>query len=64
MQDQLYTVDEVADRLHVHPETVRRWLRSGRLEGVKLSASGVGSYRVPESAVAKFLAALGDQPPP
>ena len=30
----LLTVQAVADDLYVHPETVRRWLRDGRLVGV------------------------------
>jgi excisionase family DNA binding protein len=30
-----YSVREVADRLGVHPETVRRLIHSGRLEAVR-----------------------------
>lgn len=36
MNEKLYSVDEAAERLHLHPEVVRRWLRSGRLPGRKL----------------------------
>jgi excisionase family DNA binding protein len=39
------TVDETADTLRVHADTVRRWLRSGRLRAVKFGKA----YRIPES---------------
>lgn len=32
-----YTVKEIADLLKTNPETVRRWIRSGKLEAVKSS---------------------------
>ncbi len=33
----LYTMSEVADALGVHYETVARWVRTGKLRGIKLS---------------------------
>jgi len=33
----LYTMSEVAEVLGVHYETVARWVRTGKLRGVKLS---------------------------
>jgi excisionase family DNA binding protein len=33
------TVDEYAQKSGVHRETVKRWLRCGKLEGVKLTGS-------------------------
>lgn len=30
-----YTVDEIAEMLHTHVETVRKWCRDGRLEGAR-----------------------------
>ncbi len=33
-----YTVDEVADLLKVHPQTIRRWLRRGELTGADTPA--------------------------
>lgn len=33
--DDTYSVREVADRLGVHPETVRRLIHAGRLEAVR-----------------------------
>ena len=40
MTDELLTVKEVAARLKLNPQTVRRWIRSGRLHGQKISARG------------------------
>ena len=50
------TVQQVADMLQLHPETVREWLREGRLEGVRLGERRTG-WRVRESEVARFLEA-------
>ena len=36
MPGRLLTIDEVAERLRVHPNTVYRWCRTGRLRAVKL----------------------------
>lgn len=47
MVDQLLTVEQAAKRLHVHPITVRRQLRSGVLRGFKRG----NLWRVPESAI-------------
>jgi excisionase family DNA binding protein len=54
----LLTVEQVAERLQVHPETVRRWLRGGRLKGVRLGGSKLG-YRISEDELARFIAASG-----
>lgn len=35
--DKLLTVEDVAKSLQVHEETVRRWLRDGKLEGLRIS---------------------------
>ena len=51
---ELLTVSEVASRLKAHPETVRKWLKSGRLQGVKPAGSKFG-WRVPASEVDRFL---------
>jgi excisionase family DNA binding protein len=47
------SVVELATALNVHPWTVRRWIRDGRIEAVK-----VGSQkRITRKAVERFLAA-------
>jgi hypothetical protein len=38
----------------VDPETVRRWLRAGKLHGMLLSQQG--GYRVAESELQRFIA--------
>jgi len=45
------TSEQVASLLQVHPFTVLKYLKSGRLEGVKIGRV----YRVKESDVEKFL---------
>jgi excisionase family DNA binding protein len=51
--EEFLTVAEVAARLKVDPETVRVWLRSGRLRGTRLSRAA--GWRVPESEVEHVL---------
>lgn len=52
-EDRWLTVAQVAEDLQVHEETVRRWLRQGRLEGQNFS--GRTGYRIRASAVEKFM---------
>ncbi len=53
MEDNLLTVQQVADMLQVHPETVRRWLRDGELDGTPLG--GKSGWRIRRSRVEAFL---------
>ena len=47
---QLYTVDEVAERLDLHVKTVRRFIRDG-----KLAAKRIGKeYRITRTALEEF----------
>lgn len=52
MDDPLLTVDDVAERLKVHPESVRRWLRDGQLIGHRVTRRA--GWRIPESAFLRF----------
>jgi excisionase family DNA binding protein len=47
----LYSVREVADRLGVHPETIRRLIHDGRLEAVRVGRA----LRVAPAALEGFL---------
>ncbi len=53
-KEQWLTVNQIAERLQVHPETVRRWLRDGRLQGRNFG--GKSGYRVREEDLEEFLA--------
>ena len=46
--EKLYTVKDVAAALRVHQETIRRWLRDGKLKGVTMGG-GRGGYRITET---------------
>jgi excisionase family DNA binding protein len=59
-EGQLLTVAQVADRLQVNSETVRRWLRAGELEGILLGDKA--GYRVSVGALRAFLEKR--RPPP
>ena len=54
--DRMLTPEEAADRLALHPETVRLWLRTGRLPGIKAGRV----WRVRESVLAAFM--RGEKP--
>jgi excisionase family DNA binding protein len=47
------TVQEVAERLRVTPWTVRQWLTSGQLRGLRLG--GPAGWRVSEEALSAFI---------
>ncbi len=53
---QLLTVEEVAQRLKMHPETVRRWIRDGQLHAIRFGTGKRASLRIRESEVERFLA--------
>jgi len=52
--DQLYTTEQVAKLLQIHPLTVLKYINSGKLKAVKLGRV----YRVTESNLQKFLEAM------
>jgi excisionase family DNA binding protein len=53
MSDELMTVAQVAERLKVNPETVRRWLRAGQMSGTLLGDRA--GWRIPASEVNRLL---------
>jgi excisionase family DNA binding protein len=52
--DRWLTVRQVSDIVQVHPETIRDWLRTGRLSGTLLSRRA--GWRVRERDVQRCLA--------
>ncbi len=51
--DRLLTVDQVAERLQVNEQTIRRWLREGELTGVPFG--GRTGWRIGEEDLQAFL---------
>lgn len=51
--DTFLTVEEVAKRLSVHEETVRRWIRSGEIEAIDLA--GPAGYRISQAELNRFI---------
>lgn len=52
-ESELWTVAEVAEYLRLNPETVRRWIREGRLEAVKLGNGPKAPLRIDGAEVAR-----------
>ena len=50
---QFVTVDEAAERIGVHSQTIRRWLRSGQMLGTLITRQT--GYRIPKDEVERVL---------
>lgn len=51
MGKELYTVEQAAEKLQVDPETIRIWLRAGKLKGIKVGRL----WRIREENLELFL---------
>jgi excisionase family DNA binding protein len=61
MTDETYlTVEDVATRLSVHPDTVRKWIKSGELRAINLGARA--GYRISKSALDEFIQQREERP--
>jgi len=54
MPDRFITVREAADELRVHPQTVRLWLREGKLRG-RLIGGRKSGYRIAATEIERLL---------
>jgi excisionase family DNA binding protein len=54
VQEEYYTLEEIAERLKVSRRTVNRWIEDGKLTAVKF-APGQGHIRVAESDLKEFV---------
>jgi excisionase family DNA binding protein len=50
---QFVTVDEAAERIGVHSQTIRRWLRGGQMLGTLITRQT--GYRIPKDEVERVL---------
>jgi excisionase family DNA binding protein len=51
MDEKIYTVQEVANRLRIDTRTVRKWIRSGELAAIDIGRE----YRIRESSLQDFI---------
>ena len=51
MDEKIYTTEQVAKILQIHPLTVLKYIKSGKLKGVRLGRV----YRIRENALQRFL---------
>jgi excisionase family DNA binding protein len=54
MPERFITVQDAAELLQVHPQTVRVWLRQGKLKG-RLIGGRKSGYRIPASEIERLL---------
>lgn len=52
MEEKFFTTEQVANILQVHPFTILKFIKQGKLKGIKLGRM----YRIQESAINQFLA--------
>lgn len=52
--ERLLTVDQVAAQLQLHPATIRRWIKAGKLRAVSLGSDRAG-WRIRASDVEVLL---------
>lgn len=50
--DELLTTEDIAKELKYHIETVRKWIREGRLKAMRINKK---EYRVKRSELERFL---------
>lgn len=50
-----YTAPEVADRLRLHVETVRRWIKDGRIDAKTKPGRSGKEYLIPASELDRLL---------
>ena len=54
----LFNLEEAADRLSLHPATLRRFLREGKISGLKIGRN----WRITPDALSAYIATLsGDK---
>ena len=57
--DSMLTLREVAELLHIHPNTLRRWSNNGRIRAYRITPRGDRRFKREE--VALFLVELNTQ---
>lgn len=65
--ERLFKVSQAAQRLQLCPETIRRYIKTGRIRALRAEAQTLGSrgghWRIPASALEDFLTPERQQTP-
>lgn len=51
MENKFYSVEELSEKLEMHIDTIRRYIREGRIKAIKFGRS----YRIKEEEVKRIL---------
>lgn len=54
MDKDFYTIVEFAEKLRVHPNTVRNMIKSLRLSALKMSTGKRSAYRIPATEIERI----------
>lgn len=57
MTEQMYTVKEISELMQVHPLTVIRWIKGGKLQGLKVGG-GRSHWRIAKAELDRITGAL------
>jgi len=52
LADELLTIDEVAAELKLHPDTIRRYIREGKLKQIRVGGTAI---RIRRSELDRFI---------
>jgi excisionase family DNA binding protein len=55
MTESMLTVNDAAKRLAVQPETIRRWIRAGKLSAVALGTGRGNRLRIKPEVLERFI---------
>ena len=53
-EESFYTVMEFADKVRIHPQTVRTAIKKGRIQAFRVGAGPRSDYRIPNTEVARI----------
>jgi excisionase family DNA binding protein len=54
LAERFITVQDAAEQLQVHPQTIRVWLKTGKLKGSLIGGTKSG-YRIPQAEIDRLL---------
>ena len=54
VEREFYTIQEFADKLRIHHNTVRKMIASGRIQAFRSGNRGKSTYRIPSTEVPRL----------